>query len=329
MRAFFTAPLFYIHGTPTPLWVIDSLDGRGTGKTTLVETVAQLYKTELMKASKEDLTKQMEKVNKRLLSSSGRSSRVFLLDNIVGDFECPAFADMVTAQTISGMAPYGRGEEVRPNNLTYAITSNSASLDPDLVDRAYYIYVKRAILSGSWKMNLDGFIKEYRYNILADMIDMLECNKKFDVKPATRAPEFEAIILQAYCKTEEDYHSTIKILKKRKGISNTDDEKVEYIKDTIERLLIYLNKDPKDPFFIQTSALKTIFIDAREYKINNIKNTLSDYARQGLLPIDKNVVIYPFNGKGRKRGILWNGENKENLIRIIGKSQDGRIGVII
>ena len=128
LRALFAAPIYYRYGVRRPCWILDSEAGPGVGKTTIAELLGTLYCCSPIKTSKQELKFDHKELLKRVVSSEGRSSRILLVDNVTGVFDDAHFADMVTGFGISGKAPYGRGEETRPNNLTYIITSNSANM---------------------------------------------------------------------------------------------------------------------------------------------------------------------------------------------------------
>ncbi|MGN1008855.1 MAG: hypothetical protein ACI4PV_07895, partial [Butyricicoccus sp.] len=209
LKAMITAPLFYIRGVPRPVWIVDSVDGAGSGKTKLVEAIAELYGAAPISTNENEIKKQYTDLVKRVVSSAGRQSRILLLDNVTGSFTCPELADMATKTDISGRPAYGSGEEVRPNNLVYVITANSANVDNDIASRAYYVYVRRPAYSVNWLRDLFDYIREYRLNILVDLIDILEHHRPFGLPPVTRCPEFETMILQAHCRDTDEYSNVI------------------------------------------------------------------------------------------------------------------------
>jgi hypothetical protein len=269
----------------------------------------------------------MTEVNKRLISSSGRLKRVLLLDNIEGNFECAEFADMITQEAISGRPAYGRKEESRLNNIVYTITSNSARLSSDLVDRAYYIFVKKAKVTSIWRTELTNYIKDFRYKIMADIIDILEQHVLFDYEPTTRFPEFETQILQAFCPDIKSYQDVLAKMKIGKDDSSLDEEKIEYIKTGIRRTLINLHQNPDKRFFVNSEILNYIFPDAKENGIRSIVHAFADFSRQGDLPVCNTIRKYPKSGPGIRRGFMWNYE-VETPVKRIGKDLMGGIVVI-
>lgn len=327
IKAFFAAPLFYVYGLPKPSWIIDSQDGAGTGKTTLVEQCAALYNTEPIKTHKSEIKQNFGEIMKRVVSSAGRMKRIFLVDNVSGNFVCPEYADMVTARSLSGKAPYGRGEETRPNNLVYVITANSATVDNDISDRSYYIFVKRQQLSGAWKTELNAFIDTYRYNIIADIIAYLEGHEPFeDMPPSTRFPEFETRVLQAFCGDKSEYNDVIKQLFDAKAASNIEEEEAGQIIDSLQSNLINVGCDyASDTVFIRSQvAERWLMEEFPAFRGSNIMQKTRNLAKLGMIPqIDSKIHIWPHHGTGRRRGIMWN-FSKEKPVKTIG-IRDGKI----
>lgn len=92
--ALFAAPLFYMRGVPRPLWIIDAVDGAGSGKTTIVDAMALVYDGTPISTSEAEMKRSFVELVKRIVSSEGRRSRILLLDNITGSFSCPELADL-------------------------------------------------------------------------------------------------------------------------------------------------------------------------------------------------------------------------------------------
>ncbi|MDO4367034.1 MAG: hypothetical protein Q4D70_09580, partial [bacterium] len=97
MSAFVASLMYYRPGIQRPCWIVDSRHGQSAGKTTFVETACELYDFTPIRTSALQLERNELDLNKRLVSESGRSSRVLLLDNLRGVFDNPVFADLVTA----------------------------------------------------------------------------------------------------------------------------------------------------------------------------------------------------------------------------------------
>lgn len=336
LMSLFAAPLFYISGVPRPLWIIDSIDGAGSGKTTIVDGMAALYDAPPISTSEAELKRSYVELVKRIVSNEGRRSRILLLDNITGAFSCPELADLATKVSISGRPAYGRGEETRPNNLTCIITANSANVDNDLASRAFYLMVGRPGYSANWRRETFGFIAGHRMEILADMIDILEKHRPFDLPPMTRCPEFETMILQAFCRDSEEYSDVVKLIAKNKAETNVEDDMAKQIEEIIRFKIIELDCAPRinpdaDRVFIRSEVLESWFRRESVTEGRRIVQTIRNLANMGLMPnIHKRLQCYPNNGKNRRKGVMWcpPGFDQEGRIFIVGRVGNGKIGVV-
>jgi len=336
LKAFVCAPLYYIRGIPRPLWIIDSEDGPGTGKTTIVECVANLYSGAPISTSAAELKKNFNELTKRIVSNEGRQARVLLLDNVTGTFSCSELADLVTKQDISGRSPWGRGEETRPNNLTYVITANSANIDNDLAARAYYILVKRPEWRADWKKAVMAYVEKHRLEIFADIVDILGAHKAFELPPSTRCPEFETCVLQAHCPDVEAYSQAIKMLLDQKTESNVEEEQAKRIEETIRFGLLEIDATPLvNPdlhrVFIRTEVVED-WLEKAGLGGWNAMQTIRNLAKLELLPaINKKVRRWPHHGKDRRSGVLWEplgNMPQDATARIIGKTGNRKIGEV-
>jgi len=327
LKAFMIAPLWYIYGIPKPSWIIDSEDGAGTGKSTLAEVAGFLYCGEPIRTNKQELKMGVQELIKRIVSSHGRQQRILLIDNVTGQFSCPELADLITAQSVSGRAPYGHGEETRPNNLVFVITSNTANVDNDIADRSYFINLRRPPRSESWKPEVLRYVEENRFEIVADIISILESGAPFQATPSTRFPEFETSILQAICSEEAEYEMIIDHLKTCKAETSVEEEHAQIIIDTIKGKVIELGLNPsKETLFIWTPVIDKWLaesLDKRSYS-----GTLIQYIRnlskmQHIKDVDSRVKRYPHNGENRRSGIMWNNQENETA-KIIGQNSNGK-----
>lgn len=330
LRTFFAAPLFFIPHIPRPAWIIDSESGSGAGKTTLVEVCATLYGGVALIVSPADILTRFDEIMKRLMSAAGRSAKVFLLDNVEGNFSCSAYASLCTASHLSGRAPYGRGEENRPNDLLYVITANSATVDNDIANRSFPVFLRHQEYSDAWKLSLNEFIASHRYHILADMLSYVTTNQKFEgIKPSTRYPEFETRILQAFCGDVGEYSEVIKAIVQARSAANADEETAAGINDRLRHNLLNLGLAPDlSTYFIHAVALDRWFKDmnTRGGRLD-VKQQIRNFAKHGFLPdVDPKIQIYPSNGPAKRRGIMW-GRGRSAPI-VIGIRQDQTVGVM-
>jgi hypothetical protein len=151
IHAAFLTPFWGGRPGSRPAFLIESEDddgqgGRGTGKTTLAEMVAELAGGHFDARPSEDI----DKIMTRLLWPAGLGRRVGLLDNVKTlRFSWSDLEGLITTNTISGRQLYV-GEGRRPNTLTWFITLNNANLSKDMAQRCVIIRVRRPTYDASW-----------------------------------------------------------------------------------------------------------------------------------------------------------------------------------
>lgn len=320
LKAFIAAPVYYESSIARPLWVIGS-EKAGSGKTSLANYVSMLYGRAPVEVKRRAFLRDTEEITKRLVSSEGRLARMLLIDNVTGEFKSEELSSMITMPNISGKAPYGRGEETRPNNLTYVITANDANIDDDLAIRAYFIQLDVATYRATWATDINTFINKHRLDILADIIDLITNNKPFETAPVTRFPEFETKILQAFCKDHGDYSEVISAIGHKRSESNIDEENGKEIEDIISQELIELGINPVvESVWIRSAVLDRWVGEAipnQRYSTQAIKTL----AKSGHCPnIYTKLTVYPSRGELRRRGVMWlpqGGDNKPMKIIVM------------
>ena len=311
LSAFISAPLWYVHGVPRPSWIIDSQDGAGSGKTVLVELVAQLYASDPIRTNPEEIHHDIQELIKRLLSSEGRTGRIVLVDNVSGDFRAPGLADLITARSISGRAPYGHGEEKRPNNIVYVLTANSAQVDSDIAIRSYYIQLKKPPYSSSWLARAQSYISENRLAIIADIIDILAHHDPFPAPAATRFQEFETRVLQAICRTPETYANFISRVQSSRADSNIEEEVAVAIREVFEQRIRDLGIAAGDPVFIRSEVVNSWagkpIRDIQDYKPKPIQLVRNLAKSRYLHEINPSVSRWPISSNSKRySGLAWN-----------------------
>lgn len=319
LAAMFSAPIYHADGVNNPLWIIDSEDGAGTGKTTIAQAVATLYGCPPIQVSPMTLKYKYEDVVKSMLSASGRERRVFLLDNVTGSFKSDEMSGLVTMPYITGKAPYGRGEESRPNNLLYMITANSASIDNDLTSRAFFIFVKRADVTPEWKQSLLHYIGRNRLQIFADMLDRIKRGPDYGQPCQTRFPEFESTILQKQCKTLAEFKGVYSTLSQAREEANTEEELAHQIAEIFEQRIgdvLGITSPSKSRVFIPSKSVNMWL----KHELDMAVRSESDYI-QKVRDLSKNTLLrcidskiqrfphHPVGGIRRTSGAMWIGEN--------------------
>lgn len=308
IKAFMCAPIYYEDGVARPMWVIDS-ECPGAGKSTLANALARLYGAPPVEVKTRDLSRDIQEVTKRLVSSAGRQARVLLIDNVTNTFASEELSAMVTMPYITGRPCYGRGEESRPNNLTYTITSNNAAIDDDIAIRSFFIKLKKPEnYDSSWSQRLWVYIEEHRERIFADIIAMLESHAPFDTAPVTRFAAFEEKILQPCCGDIGTYSEVIKLLDICQSEANVDSENAQSILELIRANLVDLGISPEfSSVWIRSGVVERWVVDAvQALKGRNAVQYLRNLARGGHADrIDPTKKIYPSNGPQRRSGTLW------------------------
>jgi hypothetical protein len=148
----------------------DGETGRGFGKTTLIEAGGRLFGGCVIARTNQDA----DALATRLLSPAAMTLRVALLDNVktlrLSDADLESF---ITTDTISGRRLY-TGEGRRPNNITWALTLNGASLSKDMAQRCVIIKLDKPDYRATWQQVLDAYIEERRWEIIGDLIGILQ-----------------------------------------------------------------------------------------------------------------------------------------------------------
>lgn len=329
IKTLIASPIYYERFTPRPMWIIDS-ECPGAGKSSLASRLAILYGHPAVEVKPRDLARDTQEITKRLVSTEGRNARVLLIDNVTGTFSSQELAGMVTIPDITGRAPYGHGEESRPNNLTYIITANNASIDNDLSIRSYFIELKKIDrYNANWNRDLNKFIEKHRLNIMADIIDILKNHTPFECEPATRFPEFETMILQAMCEDEDEYHRALEVINQARDDANIEDEWGQAITEMFRSKLSDLNIHPdKHNVWIRSQVAddwtREALPDVRvRYGTQFIRNLVRTGHLTRLDAKFKEWPHHPLPGVDRRKGILWlhdeNSVAKSIIYIVVGK----------
>lgn len=256
---------FHQHSIHAPIFVITSDDRQEAGKTTAVEMVALLLGTSIEDQSPISVDfrqlqsdSQGDKITKRILSASGRRKHIFLLDNVDGPMRCPELAKMVTESTITGMAPYGRGEESRPNDLVYAVTVNDGQMDRDLTRRAVVIKIAKARRSSTWRERVIDYIDAHRLQIAADCLDLLQSGAKIDTEPLTRFEVWERRVLHTMINNHDQLDRIARETRERQSWMDVDLETTERIRAAVHQLLASAIISSEVCLFFDSAALHSI-----------------------------------------------------------------------
>jgi len=148
-----------------PAFLITAAEGRGRGKSKLVQFIATLYGGAVDVAPQEDISR----VKSRLLTAESATRRVVLCDNIKSTrFSWAELEALITASTVSGWELY-QGDASRDNRLCWYLTLNGASLSTDIAQRCVEVQLATPSYQADWDARLRGFIETNADAIIADV----------------------------------------------------------------------------------------------------------------------------------------------------------------
>ena len=290
LAAFFCAPSFYDGRNSRPAWVIDTDDAQASGKSTIVKMCARLYCEDPIDMDLKSIEWDSVQFTKRILSAEGRGKRIVLIDNVTGSIKGGVIAKLVTAPSISGMAPYGHGEETRPNDLTYACTVNGANMDTDMATRAYTIRIRAPKdYDPGWENRVMDYIEKNRMRIFSDIRDMMDhaVQRK---RRRSRFGMFDQRVLSAVCASDEEFQEADKALSNEAKKANEDGELATACEEAIMSALLKYPPDKTGgldtdyPLFVRASDVDRIFNrfsgDVHKTKSKSLRN----FIKIGLLP---------------------------------------------
>lgn len=237
MAAFFASPMWFEKGQSRPLWIIDTDDAQGSGKSTVAYMCAHLYGETAFELDFDTLDKDQSAVKKRLISSEGRRKRLALFDNVDSTLKSSVLSSLVTSEAITERAAYGRGEESRPNDLTFVATINGASSDSDMATRSYTLKVKKPeVMRPSWKKDVQTYIDTHRQQIYADLLDMM-ANAPARERRNSRFGEFDKHVLSAVCSTDEEFRAVDEYLGNETEGTNEDIDRANEFVELLDNAL--------------------------------------------------------------------------------------------
>jgi len=257
IKAAFCTPMVNVDGGGRPIFIVESSAGQGGGKTTFAELVSYLYDAPAMMFDQKACDK-AEDILKQVLSTSGRKSRVAVIDNVIGTFSSPSIASFITIKEISGRRPYGRGVESRRNDITWFITSNNATFDKDMISRALMVRIKAHVPDPNWIGSVNAFIADNRIQILEEVRSLLMRPTKISLPPVTRFAEWEKVCLMSCFEDDDTYNQMIKDQIDRKEYADDDREFCVNLEDLIETTMRQSHVDPDLPYFISKDTIYQI-----------------------------------------------------------------------
>jgi hypothetical protein len=326
--------MWYRNGMASPLWLTDSVNGRGSGKSAIFELITELYLSKCSDMNQNDLKFKSDEIVKRIISAGGRERKTLFMDNAVGTISSSTLAGWITASHISGRAPYGVGEESRPNDLTFAISSNSAVLDDDLAVRSFQLsMMKPDNYDPKWLEDVQAYTEKYRWHILAEIYDMLDNAKKLDCKIRTRFSNFERDVLHAVCDDEAECEAALDAIEHNREASNADREIGELLEEVIKgRLNTVAGVDPDADNIFVTIPIFNKWVkwmnESGDFEDNvtpqSVRNLAKNDHTKFLIALPEKVTVSPGI---QSRGYFWKVSNTED-IKIVLPGTDGTPFVI-
>lgn len=280
-----------------PAFLITSDDGHGAGKTRLVSMLSHLAGGHIELSANEDI----QSIKTRLLSPEGMIMRLALLDNVKTlKFSWAELEALITAPVISGRRMY-IGEGTRPNNLTYFITLNGASLSTDIAQRCCIIKLAKPIYSGNWEDDTRAFIDQHREELVADALGFLQT----DSEPLSHCSRWGAWERDIVAKLPEPT-DVQKVMRERQQIADVDQEETQIIEDHFKEKLIEYHYSPdSDRVFIQ-SRIATKWLN----EATNERHSATKVSRMIRQKIDEGCFVCIQENPSRTygRGFLWVGQ---------------------
>ena len=281
-----------------PAWLITSQLGRGRGKSTLAQHMAEMFGGCVDISPNEDITV----VKKRLLSKEAEFVRVGLLDNLKSTrFSWGEFEAMLTSTEINGWEVYV-GDSRRPNLLTWIITLNGASLSTDMAQRVIEIQLGEPSYTETWEEDSRKLIESTRPAVIADCVAFLQRPAK-RMKSNSRWATWEGAVLSRCDHPDECFD----LIKERRGAVDVEEEESEIIESYFAGRLEWLgyNPDTVDVFIPNDLAAQWY----NKATGDNRKTTGVTRSLKQLHDEKKIHRLQPYRttDAGRERGFRWCG----------------------
>lgn len=273
--------------------------GRGAGKTTVMTAAGLLYGG-ILSVSLGENTKELKD---RLLSPDGRKQRLGGLDNIkTHRASWAAFESLLTSPVISGRQMFV-GEATRANNLTWLMSVNGACLSTDMAQRTVMIHLAKPTYSATWEEDLRRFILTHQWEIIGDIIGVLEGPKRLPAR-FSRWGLWEADVLSTL---SDPTDAQALILERQQG-TDVEAEESEVVEEYFADRLAEVGYDiDAEKVFIPSPIACEWYCKSVNEKVGTIAvgRILGQMADEGKL-----VRLQRSNSRGRfGRGVMWVGES--------------------
>jgi hypothetical protein len=261
-----------------PAFAIDA-PVQGSGKSLLAETVGQLSGrgTVLLPASKRD---NEEEIRKRVLSTLLEKPPTILTDNIVGEFDSPSFAAMLTANTFSDrVLGKSQNASVRPRSLML-FTGNNLCFRGDMARRVYTARIDPKIASPHqrhFSFDPKVHVEEHRQALVAAGLTLLRAYQVY--MPAQRPGVGRTASFEAWDDTVRQTVCWLAALQRSGEL--TIDNTIPQLCDPNEALNEAIQQDP------EISKLQRVLVAMVLVVGFNNRKTIAEISRECLISNDR------------------------------------------
>lgn len=155
------------------------------------------------------------------------------------------------------------GEATRPNTCVLVITGNTLRLSADMADRCFIIRLVRPEYDPAWESRVKQFARQYREEILADIVWTLQQEPVRSTAKDRWMPFVHEVLARCPQASPED---VVALIHERRGIHDEDKEEADVILDAlIEREGQALSKHP-GWYFLPRSTVASIVRDELHIK---------------------------------------------------------------
>jgi len=272
-----------------PLFNIIADSGRGCGKTTAAEKIA-----DIAGGCINVLGTNTETLATRLLSPNARDKQIILLDNLKSDkFDWAGAEHLVTATTVSGRRLY-HGEGQRLNLFTWFITVNGCSLSTDMAQRSVIIKLAKPENDPTWLTRLNAYIEEHRSAIIGDCLQLL-AGPKNEIGPCSRWSTWEEGVLSVL----ENPKNLQELILSRQKTIDADQNDAQEIEEAIEEAIEAAGHSALDCFHISAGDINKAF--GKPLSKQASTRSLIQMINEGQIS-----RLVPNSSRKKGRGFIWN-----------------------
>jgi hypothetical protein len=169
-------------------------DQPGSGKTSTVRAITDVWGGAF---SVQDPKQSWENVTKSWASSNQSNSRALLFDNVKSLVGGMSIEAAVTDKTISGWKSYV-GTVSRPNTVTVFVTVNGGRASEDMATRFVPVHMGKPKYGVPWLTEVNKFLKENRWAVIADCLQVLRGPDRCDVPTPDRFADWQRGVLTKF-----------------------------------------------------------------------------------------------------------------------------------